>query len=307
MLLFAITIMAFSSVSLGAWALSRPGDQVVRERLLPRTAPATAIDEERHLEGSLARRVLQPLAARIGRGLGAFLPQNLVRDVDHLIVTANVNWSLPVFLASWLASVLVGLLLVAYIATSGGGFTLPQKVLVAVVILPFFVILPYMYVRRLARRRQRSITRDLPDALDLLVTSVEAGLGVDAAFALVAEKSSGPLSEALSLYLKQVGLGRQRRVALAYVAERTGVPDMISLAASVGQGEELGTSLGDVLRTQAQSLRLLRRQRAQIAAQRAPVLMTIPLALCFLPAMGAVIIVPAILNFVNFLTNKGSI
>src|SRR5690606_32122903 len=119
------------------------------------------------------------------------------------------------------------------------------------------------------------------------------------------EKTEGPLSDTFALYLRQVGLGRARQDALLYVAERSGVPDLIGIAHSVNQGDELGTPLGDVLRRQAEELRLARRQRAQVAAQRAPVLMTIPLALCFLPAMVAVVIVPSIMNLINFVGDLG--
>jgi tight adherence protein C len=90
-----------------------------------------------------------------------------------------------------------------------------------------------------------------------------------------------------------------------YVADRSGVQDLIRVARSVNQGTALGTPVGDVLRVQAEELRVARRQRAQVAAQRAPVLMTIPLALCFLPATAAVVIVPSMLNFVRYLGDLG--
>jgi tight adherence protein C len=142
--------------------------------------------------------------------------------------------------------------------------------------------------------------------MDLLVTSIEAGLGIDAAFAVVADKTTGPISETIALYLRQVGFGRSRRDALVATAERTGVADLIGVAHSVSQAEQLGTTLGDVLRVQAADLRMLRRQRAQAAAQRAPVLMTIPMTICFLPAMGAVIIVPSIMNLLRFVGGLGN-
>jgi tight adherence protein C len=113
------------------------------------------------------------------------------------------------------------------------------------------------------------------------------------------------LADTVRLYLRQVGLGRSRRDALVYVADRTGVQDLIGLAASVAQGEELGTSIADVLRRQAEDLRVSRRQRAQAAAQRAPVLMTIPLVLCFMPAMAAVVVIPSILNLIDFTQTVG--
>src|SRR5438094_9390699 len=131
---------------------------------------------------------------------------------------------------------------------------------------------PYALLRRRANGRRKAITRALPDALDLLTTGVEAGLGVDAAFVMVTEKTGGPLSETFSNYLRQVGLGRSRRDALTDVADRSGVQDLIRVAASVAQAEQMGAVLGDVLRVQAEDLRLLRRQRAQERAQRAPVL-----------------------------------
>jgi tight adherence protein C len=166
-------------------------------------------------------------------------------------------------------------------------------------------VLPYAYLRNKMKRRQKLIVRALPDAMDLLVTSIEAGLGIDAAFALVAEKTSGPLSDTISTYLRAVGFGRSRREALQEVADSTGVAQLMGIAYAVNQSEQLGTTLGDVLRVQADDLRVARRQRAESAAQRAPVLMTIPLVACFLPAMGAVVLVPSILNLIRFVTGGG--
>ena len=119
------------------------------------------------------------------------------------------------------------------------------------------------------------------------------------------ERTSGPISQTFGHYLREVGLGRPRRDALAAAADRTGVDDLIRISAAVAQAEDMGTTLGDVLRTQAEELRLVRRQRAQEAAQRAPVWMTIPLIFCFLPAMGAVIVIPSVLNFLNLLGALG--
>jgi tight adherence protein C len=159
---------------------------------------------------------------------------------------------------------------------------------------------PYVILLRRMRQRQMVITKALPDALDLLVTCLEAGLGSDAAFAKVAERSTGPLADAFNLYLRQVGLGRSRREALNHIAKRTGVRDLVRLASAVTQAEAVGSSLGDVLRMQAADLRLARKQRAERAAHRAPVLMTIPLVVCFVPAMGIVIIVPTIISLLDF-------
>jgi tight adherence protein C len=248
--------------------------------------------------------MLKPGARRLGNRLASWLPQNLVRSVDRMLIMANEPWSLHGFLATWLFVVAAGVSLFAW-TISAQGISPTQSLSLLVLMVVFPVVIPYAVLRRRVKKRQKQITLALPNALDLLTTCVEAGLGVDAAFGLVTQQTEGPLSDTFAEYLKQAGLGRSRKDALAYVAGRAGVPDLIELSASINQAEELGTTMGDVLRRQAEDLRALRRQRAQQAAQRAPVLMTIPLALCFLPAMGAVVVVPSILNLLDFVGTLG--
>ena len=303
-MLIAIAAVSCAAVTLAVLGLLRPKENIVGRRI--RSTSYQEVRRERRLQGSLARRIVAPAAARVGRLLARLLPHNMVRGIDHMLVMANEPVSLPAFLTFWAAMILAGVLPLVYVALARPETSPLQLLGMGVAILPFAVLAPYAILRRRVVNRQKRITRALPDALDLLVTSVEAGLGVDAAFAMAVEKTRGPLSETFALYLKQVGLGRPRRDALAHVAERTGVADLARIAAAVVQAEEMGTTLGDVLRTQAEELRLTRRQRAQEAAQRAPVLMTIPLALCFLPAMVAVVIVPSILNLIRFVGDLGS-
>jgi len=302
-MLLLIFVLAFGSVSMAAWQVLRPKEDAVGRRIGLVTSTATT--RERRLEGGFGKRVLGPGAARVGAAIARLLPQNWIRQIDHMLVMANEPWSLGGFLSAWAASVILGALLLAYLVTSASGITGTQLFMFAVLIIPFSILIPYAVLRRRVKSRQKALVLSLPNGLDLLVTCVEAGVGVDSAFAMVTEKSEGPLAETFALYLRQVGLGRPRREALSYVAERSGLPDLLSLAAAVAQAEELGTTLGDVLRVQAEELRLARRQRAQTAAQRAPVLMTIPLALCFLPAMGAVVVVPSILNLIDFAGHLG--
>jgi tight adherence protein C len=246
-----------------------------------------------------------PIATKMGSQMARLLPQNAVRRLDHKLTMAGEPVSTPVYLAFWGGMVLFGGFMVAYIAILRPEISSLQMLAIGIPILGLTAGAPYLMLNRRVRNRQQSIVKALPDALDLLVTCMEAGLGVDAAFAEVTQKTSGLLSEAFALYLRQVGLGRSRRVALNYVAERTGVDELIRLATAVTQAESMGTSLGDVIRTQAEDLRIARRQKAEKAAQRAPVLMTIPLVVCFLPAMGVVIITPSILNLMRFMGGVG--
>ena len=114
-------------------------------------------------------------------------------------------------------------------------------------------------------------------------------------------KPPAPLAQTFSLYLRQVGMGRPRRDALTYIGNRSGVRDLIRLAAAVTQAELVGASLGDALRMQAVDLRMARRQRAEQAARRAPVMMTLPLVGCFVPAMGLIVVTPTLINLMNFI------
>lgn len=303
-MLLLIAIFTFASISFAVWELLRPKPDTVQRRIGGgRPLPST---RDERLQGSIWHRLVAPNARALGGLLKELLPQNFVRRIEQMLTMANNPWPLAGFLLVWAMFAAGGILLWIYVTTSGSGMTPARSFAMGLAILPFAVLVPYMVLRRRVKNRQKQIRLALPDALDLLVTCVEAGVGVDSAFALVAEKSEGPLAESLALYLRQVGFGRSRRDALDYVAARTGLPDLIDLSAAVSQAEDLGTSLGDVLRVQAEELRLKRRQRAQEAAQRAPVLMTIPLALCFLPAMGAVVVVPSILNLIDFAGNLGN-
>lgn len=304
MLTTLIGLLTFVSVTLLAWELLRPKENPVLRRIGAEAPPEPT--RERQLKGSLLRRLVTPAAADLGRRLAAVLPPGLVRRVDRVLTEANLDMPAGTFIGFWALSALLGIAVGFYFNSARLPMPPGAKVLVAVYAAGLFVFGPYILVRRRAARRKKQITRDLPFALDLLVTCVEAGVGVESAFAIVTEKTSGPISETFARYLKEVGLGRPRREALMDVARRTGVPDLIRFATSVEQAEEMGVSLGDVLRKQAEDMRVMRRLRAQEAANRAPFLITIPLVFCFLPAMAAVIVVPTLLNLLGFISKLGT-
>lgn len=299
-MLGVIFVLVFATVSLVSWLVLRPRPDPVARRLgVPQPGSAAKPRE------NLGRRMVLGLGTRLGHAAARILPQNFIRSIDRMLIQANEPWPLVGFLGMWALSAISGVVLVAYIGANASNMTGTRLFALCVIFLPSFSLMPYVILRRKVINRQRQIVRGLPDALDLLVTCVEAGMGVDAAFAMVVEKSQGPLAETFARYLKEAGLGISRRQALTTVSERTGVPQLIGLAAAVSQGEELGTPIADVLRLQAEDLRADRRERAQSAAQRAPVLMTIPLVVCFMPAMAAVVIVPSVLNLVRFTESIG--
>jgi tight adherence protein C len=303
MLTYAIAASVFSLVALAAFYFLQPRENVLERRIAGYAFERSGASGPAR-EGRLLGRIFRPVGLRISRFFTGLLPQNVVQRIDRMIRIADWPISLPRFFAIWGASASLGVGMFMYLVLTAHPSGL-RMVMLALALLPFPLMGPYLVLSLRGRRRQRSIVRALPDALDLLVTAVEAGLGVDSAIALVAGRTKGPLADSFRLYLNQVSLGRTRSAALRYMADSTGVKELNNLVVNVMRGEELGITIGDVLRRHATDLREERRNRAREAAYRAPVLMTIPLVLCFLPAMGAVIIVPLVLNLLDFLGTIG--
>ena len=165
-------------------------------------------------------------------------------------------------------------------------------------------LLPSMALGRMAQRRQHRIRLSLPDALDLLVVSVEAGLGLDQAIQRVGDElafAHPELSGELRLINLELRAGKGRAEALRNLAERTGVDDLSSLAAMLIQTDKFGTSVARSLRVHSDTLRTKRRQRAEEAAAKTGVKMVFPLVLCIFPAIWVVTIGPAAIKFVEVL------
>ncbi|HEU5109245.1 MAG TPA: type II secretion system F family protein [Micromonosporaceae bacterium] len=161
--------------------------------------------------------------------------------------------------------------------------------------------LPFLLVYNLGTRRQDEIRRDLPDALDLLTLSVEAGLGFDAALAQVATSMPGPLAREFTRMLQEIQMGQRRADGLRGLAARTTIPELRTLATSLVQAADLGIPIATVLREQAHQMRLRRRQYAEEQARKLPVKIVIPLVLCIFPALFIVIVGPGIIRIFDTL------
>ncbi|MDZ4158174.1 MAG: type II secretion system F family protein, partial [Anaerolineaceae bacterium] len=152
---------------------------------------------------------------------------------------------------------------------------------------------PQVWLSSKITKRQKTIRKALPDALDLLTICVEAGLGFDAAISKVVEKWDNDLSAAFGRVLAEVQLGKLRRDALRSMAERIDLAEMTSFIAAVIQSEQLGVSLAKVLRIQSDQMRVKRRQFAEEEAHKAPIKMLIPMAGLIFPALMIVLLTPA--------------
>jgi tight adherence protein C len=166
-------------------------------------------------------------------------------------------------------------------------------------------ILPTIIVRSRARARQKEITLALPDAIDLLVVCVEAGLGINQALLRVAQEIhhvSRILSQELHLTNLEIRAGRPRNEALRNMTDRTGVEDVRGLMSTLVQAERFGTPVGPALRVHAEVLRDKRKQRAREAAAKTTIKLVFPLVFCIFPAMFVVLIGPAIIQILEALS-----
>ncbi len=178
------------------------------------------------------------------------------------------------------------------------------RLLAACVLLLLGYVTPWLVLQSLVRRRQHRLRLSLPDALDLLVICVEAGMGLNQALVKVAEElqQTHPLiSEELKLVNLEIRAGRTRAEALRNLGERTGVDDIISLAATLIQTDKFGTSVARSLRVHSECLRTERTQRAEEAAAKTTIKLIFPLLLCIFPALLVVVLGPAFLNLAHIL------
>ncbi len=161
------------------------------------------------------------------------------------------------------------------------------------------VILPSSRVTREAETRQKQAEKCLPDVLDLLVISIEAGLGFEQALDRTITAVPGALSDEFSRMLGEVRAGASRATALRDLADRLDVDDVRRFVLAVLQADKFGVSIGRMLRNQADEVRVSRRQKAQERAQKAPVKMLVPMVFCIFPAIFVVILGPAMLNILH--------
>jgi len=174
-----------------------------------------------------------------------------------------------------------------------------QRFLGIVLLAAAGLVLPKLVLKHIARRRQHRLRLSLPDALDLLVVCVEAGMGLNQAIVKVAEeleRTHPEISDELKLVNLEIRAGRTRGEALRNLGERTGVDDIISLAAMLIQTDKFGTSIARSLRVHSDSLRTERIQRAEEAAAKTTIKLIFPLLFCVFPALLVVILGPAFLN-----------
>jgi tight adherence protein C len=238
-------------------------------------------------------RAVGPLVTWLARGMLRLNPRQSVESVSALLISAGMRDASPhAFLAAKAAGGVGGLLIGLLFGMSSGTMALGFAAVLGAV----GYMLPAVIVSSRAKRRQARLTAELPDALDLLAVSVEAGLGFDAAIAKLTQYMEGPLSEEFELALGEMRIGESRPDALKKLADRVGTVEVSGFVRAIVQADQLGTSLGRILRVQATDTRLKRQAAAEEKAMKAPIKMLFPTVGFIFPAMFIVVLGPALLS-----------
>ncbi len=293
-----IALLVFMAVSLLLWSLLRQKPDPFAERLdsLRGMSIAQQLEEmenDKQLAESFRTRLLRPAFSASKGSASALLPASVTSGIAEKMAKAHVSMSVSAFITMVLALTIgmPALFLFAFLATGAPLGPMPLLAIVAMGLLG--ALLPRTWLNGRIRTRAATIEKALPDAIDLVTTCVEAGLGLDMALQRVTTKTVGPLAEELGIVLHEISMGRQRREALEDLAKRVGLRDLTQFVNSVIQAEQLGVSLGQVLRVQAGHLRMKRRQRAEEAAFKAPIKMLFPLVGFIFPSLFLVVLGPA--------------
>jgi tight adherence protein C len=243
-----------------------------------------------------SQRVLAPMGDRLAGWTLKLHPKTTVEGVSTRLLAAGLGRKISptTFLAFKSALALGGLVLGALFGGAAAG---PGGVLFAAIALAGIgFIAPDFVISGKARSRKDRIRAELPDALDLMAVSVEAGMGFDGAIAKLTEHMHGPLADEFALTLGEIRIGESRQDALKKMSDRTSTPELASFVRSIIQADQLGISLGRILRVQATDSRLKRQAAAEEKAMKAPIKMLFPTVLFIFPAMFLVILGPAFLN-----------
>ena len=301
---FLVTFLVFSVFYYIVKTKIAPGNQV-HQRIKDLGGGGERVVHTRTEE--LARvpfmdRTVLPLIHNVEKFLMNFAPSEIYATVEKKLMLAGKlgQWPVNRVITIWLICQVFFLVLGVYFGARQN-FTRLEGIIFVWCFVLFGAFLPFGYLDSLIRKRKEAITKQLPEVLDLLSISVQAGLSFDGAMRKIVERMTGPVIDEFKRMLQDVRMGAPRARALHAISKRCDVEDMYLFITSVVQAERLGTSMGRTLVNQADNMRERRRQRAKAAALKAPIKMLFPLVLFIFPAMFVVILVPPIFNIIQSL------
>ena len=243
-------------------------------------------------------RALAPFITKVAKLVMRINPRMTAEAVSAKLMSAGMRKTSPYTVIGAKGILLIGGGIFGLVL---GEMSAPKyTLLLGLLFAGFGWMFPSLYLNSRVRRRQAAVSAELPDALDLLAVSVEAGLGFDGAVQKLTEHMDGPLIEEFELALGEIRIGESRQVALKKMAERSASQEMASFVRAIIQADQLGISLGRILKVQAGDTRLKRQLLAEEKAMKAPIKMLFPTVAFIFPAMFLVVLGPAFLNLSKF-------
>jgi tight adherence protein C len=271
------------------------GSAVTIEERLSQFAERPASLEELELQQPFYDRVIKPMVAGVARLLGRMTPaQGMEKLRQQLVIAGNpYNMGTAEFTGARIMAmaILGGVTFFGTLILQAGPFNM---LLYTGVMALAGYLLPVFWLRSKIKARQKVILKTLPDAIDLMTISVEAGLAFDGAMQRVADKWDNELGNEFRRAISEMRVGKTKREVLHEMVQRTAVPDLGTFVASIIQADQLGVSIAKVLRIQSEQMRIKRRQRAEEQAHKAPILMMIPMVFLIFPSTYIVLLGPAV-------------
>jgi tight adherence protein C len=293
MMIALVPFLTFVTTVLFVMALMPQRQTTLRARLAPygaRVAPA----RERLLAGSFIERVLAPSMQSLIRLGALFAPSTIRAKAAAELAAAGDPMTVEQYLALRTAAMIGAPLLYWVYANKTGKAGDMMSVIWLGALFMAGSRLSSWLVRKRMEKRRAEVQRSLPTALDLITISMEAGLSFDSGLAKVVEKTRGTLSDEFGRVLTEMQMGKARREALRDMAKRVATRDVSSFVAAIVQADQMGMSLGPVMRAQSDDVRMRRRQAAEEQAMKAPIKMLFPLILCILPSTMLVVLGPGL-------------
>lgn len=298
MLPVALALLAVA-IGVGLWTVLASADEKATVRASLRQLDGYEVDNVRDQEllKPMSERTVAPILERLVLLGKRFTPDGYTEKVKARLQASGNSSSDAVDRFIAIKVIGFGLAPLAFILIFGVVGMSGVKGIMAAGLLSAIVIYgPDATLNRRVEERQHEIKQKLPDVLDLLVISVEAGLGFEQALDRTVSSVPGALTREFARMLGEVRAGASRANAMRAMEKRTDVPEVRSFVLAILQADTFGVSIGRVLRAQADEMRIKRRQMAQEKAQKAPVKMMIPMVFCVFPALFVVVIGPAIIN-----------
>ncbi len=252
------------------------------------------------LNQPLLSRVIRPMIDYMGRAMMRITPGEMVSSLENKIVKAGSPGNLTV--KEWvnIQAVIVTVLPVfTFIAFRSSGVKAGTIIMLIAAEIAMGFVLPGYILGKMLTARQKTILNSLPDVIDLITVSVEAGLGFDGALMKVVDKKPGPLAAEFDKVLQEIKVGRQKKDALRDMSQRIDIQDFTAFVGAIIQADQFGVGIANVLRIQSEQMRLRRKQRAQERAMKVPVKMLIPMVVFIFPTMFIVLLGPVVIKLIE--------